>query len=199
MALVRSSGKYPVPRELQMSPRKPRVEAGAAGEYCEGLCGPDRDPEFQKGMGLHPHPDRHCTYVRIPLPSLLAALHSVSRCFSICSFHMQSSNCTAYFAPEVGMSVLVNTLFPLLPCYCVSPHCKTGAAQSIFPVVCPLKSQPQKDTLLVRPPPADLAYISLRSPSFCSARGPLSPPTNGSFCYSSLLLWGPLVCTMDSF
>lgn len=161
-----------------------------AGEYCEGLCGPDRDPEIQKGMGLHPQLDRHCTYVRIPLPSLLVTLHSVSRCFIICSFHMQSSNCTAYFAPEVGMSILVNTLFPLLPCYCVSPHFRTGAAQSIFPVVCPLKSFVHL--------PLSLPIYLIRPHHFLQPED-LSPPTTAFFCYSSLLLRGPTICAMDSF
>lgn len=45
---------------------------------------------------------------------------------------MQSTNCTAYIAPEVGLSVLVNRTSRVLPCRCVSPHCKAGATQSIF-------------------------------------------------------------------
>lgn len=163
--------------------------------------------------GWHATTDLHCITVCTAYPYHPYWCHplSFSRCFIICSFHMQSTNCTAYIAPEVGMFILVNTLFPLLPCYCVSPH-KTGAAQSIFPVVCPLKSQPQKDCSVVQLP-STLTYICLQSPSGSDASQALPSYNRFSFdfhlcrfgafrsiqwiCYKGCLL--PLVCTLSQF
>lgn len=122
-----------------------------------------------------PPTDQHCTYYGVyvlptrPLPPLLASSTHFSRAvFLICSFNMQSTNCTAHIAPEVGMSVLVNTLFPLLPCCCVSPHCKTGAAQSIFPAAVRSSRNPREREASrssipsISLPPCLLAYICLQ-------------------------------------
>lgn len=83
---------------------------------------------------------------------------------------MQSTNCTAYIAPEVGMSALVNRSFTVLPCYCLSPHCKTGATQSIFLAECPLRWQPQEGFSGVHLPPTLPTYIWPKSPLLSHVR-----------------------------
>lgn len=154
---------------------------------------------------LHAPTDHHGTVRTLvqarwmPTPSIpTRALHSNSRAvFFICSFNMQSTNCTAYIAPEVGLSIRVNTLFPLLPCYCVSPHFKTGAAQTIFLAGCPPRSQPQKTSSVVHLPSTLPIYVSSPHRSHISETG-LSPTTGFLLPFHIRRSGGPSVCTMDS-
>lgn len=86
----------------------------------------NQDPKSRTGLGGFVDPCNafaciHGSALYVPSTPTIPTgpLHSVSRAVFICSCYMQSTNCTAYIAPEVGLSVLVNRAFRVLPCRCV--------------------------------------------------------------------------------
>lgn len=82
-------------------------------------------------------------------------------------------------APVVGMSILVNTSFTLLPCYGASPHCKLGANLSMFPVIVPAlgttPGSPARPSIS-RPAPLTI-YLFCPHPLPMSNRGRFAFPT----------------------
>lgn len=119
-----------------------------------------------------------------PPPSFLALF------FFYLQFQHAIDKLYCVHCPRSGHVCLRKHTVPIKIFLVVSPHCRTGATQSIFPAACPLKSQPQKDFSVVHLPSTLPIYASSHlgfhvPEEFC-------PFTTGFLFIFIFVAWGPI-------